>query len=127
MAGWDLKSGGITEYSVTEDRLWSLFNYVFSDSSRKRNTYKFGLIKSLLDNAFNGEETNTGVYYSYEEIFGRFAENYWNLVVKYDLRQMRKDGKSEFSKVETILKAAVDQKQILSSLEFESIDEPTYR
>lgn len=41
--------GEITEYDVTEDRIWSLFNYVFSDSCSKRNTYKFGLIKSLLD------------------------------------------------------------------------------
>lgn len=49
MAGWDLKNGSITEYCVSEDRIWCLFNYVFSDSSRKRNTYKFGLIKSLLD------------------------------------------------------------------------------
>lgn len=49
MAGWDLKNGSITEYCVSEDRIWSLFNYVFTDSSRKRNTYKFGLIKSLLD------------------------------------------------------------------------------
>ena len=46
MAGWNLKSGSITEYDVSEDRIWSLFNYVFSKSSRKRNTYKFGLVKS---------------------------------------------------------------------------------
>lgn len=50
MAGWDLKYGTITEYNINEDRIRSLFNFVFSDSSRKRNTYKFGLIKSLLDN-----------------------------------------------------------------------------
>ena len=37
MAGWNLKSGSITEYDVSEDRIWSLFNYVFSNSSRKRN------------------------------------------------------------------------------------------
>lgn len=41
MAGWDLKSGSITEYEVSEDRIWSLFNYVFSDSSRKRYYYSW--------------------------------------------------------------------------------------
>lgn len=56
MAGWDLKCGSITEYYPSDDRIWSLFNYVFSESSRKRNTYKFGLIKSLLDNAFKGKK-----------------------------------------------------------------------
>ena len=52
MAGWNLKCGAITQTNVNEERIWSLFNFVFSDSSRKRNTYKFGLIKSLLDNSF---------------------------------------------------------------------------
>lgn len=96
---------------------------MFSDSSRKRNTYKFGLIKSLLDNAFNGKRTSDGVYFTYEEIFARFAENYWNLVVKYDLRQMRPDGKSVYSNVENILKQAVMLRGIVSELEFDSIDD----
>lgn len=122
MSGWDLKCGTITEYNISEDRIWTLFNFVFSDSSRKRNTYKFGLIKSLLDNVFNGQKTEHGIYYTYEELFARFAENYWNLVIKYDLRQMRKDGKSIFSKVETILKSTVEDTQILATLEFDSVD-----
>ena len=61
MAGWNLKAGAITEYVVSEDRIWSLFNFVFSDACKKRNTYKFGLIKSLLDIAFSGEMTEQGV------------------------------------------------------------------
>ncbi len=123
MAGWNLKKGIITDYVVSEERIWSLFNFVFSDSSRKRNTYKYGLIKSLLDNIFNGTTTTNGVYFSYEQLFARFAENYWNLVVKYDLRQMRKDGKSTYSKIESIFRMAVCSNEILSSLEFESIEE----
>lgn len=57
MAGWNLKFGELKDNDVSDDRYWSLFNFVFSDSSRKRNTYKFGLIKSILDNLFNGTET----------------------------------------------------------------------
>lgn len=125
MAGWNLKSGSITEYEVSEDRIWSLFNFVFSDSSRKRNTYKFGLIKSLLDNVFNGKHCTEGVFYTYEELFERFAENYWNLVVKYGLHQMRKDGKSIYSKVEAIFMNALEQNPIIGVLEFSSIDAVT--
>lgn len=121
MAGWNLKAGAITEYVVSKDRIWSLFNFVFSDACKKRNTYKFGLIKSLLDSAFSGEMTEQGVRYSYEELFGRFAYNYWNLVVKYDLRQMRKDGKSEFSKIELIFKDVIKENNIFINLEFESL------
>ena len=125
MAGWNLKCGGMTELNVNEERIWSLFNYVFSDSSRKRNTYKFGLIKALLDNSFNGKRLEDGVYFLYEELFERFAENYWNLVVKYDLRQMRKDGKSIYSKVESIFYSFLELNPIIGALEFGSIDKDT--
>lgn len=125
MAGWNLKSGEITEYNVSEEQYWALFNFVFSDGSRKRNTYKFGLIKSLLDNLFGVRLVDNGMFFSYEQLFGKFAENYWNLVVKYDLRQMRKDGRSELSKVESILKAVVTNNDILVNLEFESLDAET--
>lgn len=123
MAGWNLKSGVITEYCVSEDKLWTLFNYVFGNSGRKRNTYKFGFIKAILDSLFNGKQDDEGVYFSYYELFSKFAENYWNLVVKYGVRQMRRDGKSEYSKVEQILKDAVRKDSTLSFIEYESIDE----
>lgn len=58
MAGWDLKCGLITKYDLDEEYIWSLFNYVFSDECRKRNTYKFGLIKAILDNVFSGKAKN---------------------------------------------------------------------
>lgn len=122
MSGWDLKKGVIKEYCLSEDQIWSKFNFVFSDSSRKRNTYKFGLIKSLLDNAFNGCQTNQGVYLSFEQIFSRFAENYWNLVNKFELKQMRSDGRSEYSKIESILKSVITEDNLLQVIEFEAID-----
>ncbi len=123
MAGWNLKSGIITDYHPSEDRIWSLFNFVFSDGSKKRNTYKFGLIKSLLDNTFNGIKQENGIFYTYEELFARFAENYWNLIMKYDLRQMRKDGKSELSRIEVIFKNACITTPVLPLMEFESIND----
>ena len=49
-AGWNQTSGTVREGAIDEDTFWMLFNYVFSDSSAKRTTYKFGLIKSILDN-----------------------------------------------------------------------------
>jgi len=123
MAGWDLKSGEITEYAVSEDKIWSLFNYVFSDASKKRNTYKFGLVKSLLDSVFNGVQKENGIYYSFRELFEHFTYNYWNLIVKYDLRQMRKDKRSTYSRLEVVFQEAIAKNPIISNLEFESIDE----
>ena len=108
-AGWNQTSGSFQEGSISEDTFWMLFNYVFSDSSAKRTTYKFGLIKSILDNLFNSEEEDYSLFISYENLFGKFAENYWNLVTKYQLKQMLPDGKSEYSKIEQIFKALIQE------------------
>ena len=108
-AGWNQTSGTFREGPISEDTFWMLFNYVFSDSSAKRTTYKFGLIKSILANLFNSEREDYSLFISYENLFGKFAENYWNLVTKYHLRQMLPDGKSEYSKIEQIFMALIQE------------------
>ncbi len=121
-AGWKLKSGEILSRQVSNDKLWSVFNYVFS-GSKKRNTYKFGLIKALLDNLFNMTLQGEDYFISYQMIFEKFAQNYWNLVVKYHLKQMRSDGRSEYSKVESIFRNMVNANPIIATLEFDVIGE----
>lgn len=121
-AGWNLKRGSITDRDCSEDYIWSRFNFVFSDSSKKRNSYKFGLIKSLLDNLFNMTENGEDYYISYDLLFEKFSQNYWNLIVKYNLKQMRPDGKSIYSKVEQIFRQAVEANEIIADLEFDSIN-----
>ena len=129
MSGWDRKYGELYKGKVTSEELWASFNYVFSDSSSKRNTYKFGLIKAILDNLFHAvpmvvHET-TEYYISYEYLFGKFAENYWNLIVKYHLRQMISNSQSEYSAIEQIFMKAVEKEPELAEIEFVSIDEKT--
>ena len=103
MPGWNLKTGEFTEARVSEDEYWSLFNYVFSDACRQTNTYKFGLVKAICDQIYNLHESQDGYYLSYKCIFEKFAENYWNLVSRYHLKQMLYNGTSEYSKVELII------------------------
>lgn len=78
-----------------------------------------------MDNLFNGKKKEGGIFLSYDSIFAKFAENYWNLVLKYDLRQMRPDGRSTLSKVEVILKESAAENSIISGLEFETLSENT--
>ena len=125
MAGWNLKNGELNNAYLTDNEYWALFNFVFSESSMKRNTYKFGLVKSILDSLFSGVEKKEGIFLSYENLFSRFAENYWNLVIKYNLKQMRRDGKSEYSRIESIFKLAVKENCIIGGFEFDSLDETT--
>ena len=122
MPGWNLKNGLLIDTLVSEDELWGLFNFVFSDGSRKRNTYKFGFIKAILDNLFSGYWDGDLYVLSYNILFSKFAENYWNIIVKYNLKQQRRDGKSEYSRIESLFKSIVSNNPILSNVNFESID-----
>ena len=114
MRGWDLNRGELSCEYISEDDLWSIFNFVFSENSKKRNTYKFGLVKSILDNLFNAKLYKDSMYFvSYEDLFGKFARNYWKLVAKYELKQMRSDGRSEYSKVETLIQNQIRNNDVL--------------
>lgn len=121
MPGWNLKEGVLVETNVNDDELWSLFNFVFSDSCKKTNTYKFGLIKSICDQVYDIYHDGNGLFLSYEKIFSKFAENYWNLVNTYKLKQMSYNGKSEFSKIELIIKEAVKSYEIPEHVRFQSL------
>ena len=122
MPGWNLREGAITEDRVSSDEYWSLFNYVFSDACRKTNTYKFGLIKAICDQIYNIVDSSLGFSLSYKQIFERFAENYWNLILKYGIRQMSYNGKSEFSKIESIILNASQCYDIPEGTPFTSVN-----
>lgn len=121
-AGWNLAHGDIKKYYVSEDELWAAFNYVFSDSCAKRTTYKFGLIKAILDNLLSVVSTQRGVEITYEELFSKFAESYWNLVTKYKLKQIRKTTISKDSKIEVIFSDMLSRASTLT-LEYETLSE----
>lgn len=123
MAGWQENSGEIKKYIASEDELWSLSNYFFSPSCKKTSTYKFGFFKSVCDSLFSGKTTNRGYEIDFEVIFLRFSECYWNLITKYNLRQMRPNGSSEYSSLETIMHKIVSSNQIIKELEFSSLSD----
>ena len=116
-----LTSGEIQKYYVSEIDLWARFNYVFSDACAKRSTYKFGLIKAILDNLFSVQESPRGMELSYTALFGKFAENYWNIVTKYHLKQMRTDGKTDVTRLERIFYNIMEKSQIAGVIDFDSL------
>jgi len=122
MAGWNSKAGELQYIPLNDDKLWVVFNFVFSDACSKRNTYKFGLVKSILDNLLNCTIVNDEFVLYHHDIFTKFTENYWNLTLKYHLRQMRPDGKSQYSRVEQILIQSKDEFSIPDEVPFDSLD-----
>ncbi|WP_442600033.1 HNH endonuclease domain-containing protein [Neobacillus sp. D3-1R] len=92
-----LQVGEMRASYLTDKEIWSHFNYIFSTKSKNSTTYKFVLIKSILENLYN---VNEKLELNYFQLFGSFAKIYWNLVVHHDLNQINMvDKKSEVQKI----------------------------
>ncbi len=122
---WNSKFGSLNFSSISDDEYWSLFNFVFSESCHKTSTYKFALLKSILDNLLNNMPSENGQMIFYSDLFAKFAESFWNLVVKYHLHQQKPTAEGKTSKIEQIFGEAVKTNPVLENLEFASIKENT--
>ena len=58
---------------------------------------------------------------AYDSLFSKFAENYWNLVAKYHIRQMRYNGQSYVSKLELIIESVLAHSAAIGEIEFENL------
>jgi len=122
---WHSKSGTLNTTTLSDDEYWSLFNYVFVGGAKKTSTYKFALIKAILDNLLNNIPTENGQEILHSNLFEKFTESYWNLVVKYNLHQQLPTKEGKTSKIEQIFKEAIAINPILQNIEFASIGKST--
>lgn len=82
---------------LTDKEIWSHFNFIFSSKSKNSTTYKFVLIKSILENLYN---VNDKLELNYSVLFSSFAKIYWNLVIHHNLNQINMtDKKAEVQKI----------------------------
>lgn len=97
MAGFDLVEGKYRVDDVSPEEMWKSFNRVFSTKTLNSSSYKFIFLKSILDclERYNGKKN-----YTFYEIFERFTEIYWILIVKYGLNQNA--AKSKLTYIEQI-------------------------
>ncbi len=122
---WTTKSGELNSCRLSDAEYWRLFNRFFSGLSNKTTTYKFALLKAILDNLFNNESVAGGERILYSDIFSKFAESFWNLVIKYRLRQKALSSDGKTSKIEQIFHEAVRKEPVLGCIEFAAIEERT--
>ena len=118
---WTTKKGSLEKHVLPESEYWRLFNYFFSDSCRKTSTYKFALLKAILDNLLNNIPQINGEKFFLSDIFAKFAESFWNLVVKYGLHQQKPNIQGQISKIEQIFLRAIKENPLLESMEFAAI------
>ncbi|AST07068.1 HNH endonuclease [Anoxybacillus flavithermus] len=114
--GWKLQVGEIKEQYLTEQRIWQMFNTFFSSKSKNTTTYKFGLIKSIIENLYN---VNENLELSYDLLFESFTKIYWNLVIHHHLRQGNDSVKN--SEVEKVLKNFQERYRIPTSFRFDKL------
>lgn len=116
-AGHELKCGQYRTGQISEDEMWSAFAYLFSEKSRNSTSYKFGFLKSILDNLYN---TDDELRLTFDQLFSKFAEINWNLVLKYRIRQNTpKQGR--ITRLEQVLQGAKERYSIADEIPFESL------
>ncbi|AIY05553.1 HNH endonuclease [Planococcus sp. PAMC 21323] len=77
--GWKLKEGAATYSSVSDDEVWAVCMKVLSTQSVKTTSYKYALLRAILENLY---KTNDNLELNFSQIAESFARLYWNLVVR---------------------------------------------
>lgn len=101
MGGYDLSEGIYKSSNCSEEELWKAFRNVFSTKTLNSSSYKFVFLKSIMDCIHRYNKID----YTFYEIFERFTEIYWILIVKYGLAQNNSNSKETY--IEQILKEYV--------------------
>lgn len=117
-AGFDLKEGDFVHRQISDDEMWSAFAYLFSSKSSNDTSYKYGFLKSILDNLYNVDENLT---LTFDQLFSKFAEIYWNLVLKHHILQKAPTKNQRMSAIERVLLEAQERYMIEEGVPFESL------
>ncbi len=119
-AGYLLKEAEYVDRPLSDDEMWSAFAYLFSSKSVNDTSYKFGFLKSILDNLYN---TDSKLVLTFDQLFSKFAEIYWNLVLKHHIRQKKPGKLNRRSELENALLYGKEKYDILDDIPFESLSE----
>lgn len=117
-AGASLREGFFKEGHLSDDEMWSAFSFLFSPRAMKSASYKFGFLKAILDNLYNTDEN---LVLTFDQLFSKFAEIYWNLVLKHHIRQAPVIAGGKTTKLEQALWSAKAMCPVAEELPFESI------
>lgn len=115
-----LKEAEYEDRPLSDDEMWSAFAYLFSSKSVNDTSYKFGFLKSILDNLYN---TDSKLVLTFDQLFAKFAEIYWNLVLKHHIRQKKPGKLNRRSELENALLYGKEKYDILEDIPFESLSE----
>ncbi|WP_101845490.1 HNH endonuclease domain-containing protein [Halobacillus sp. Marseille-P3879] len=79
-----LRVGELKALYLTEEEVWRIFTIVLTTKSKKSATYKFGLLKAMIENLYQVNEEGK---VTYDQLAYSFTKVYWNLVIHHELEQ----------------------------------------
>ncbi|WP_181348012.1 HNH endonuclease [Thalassobacillus sp. CUG 92003] len=79
-----LRVGELRALYLTEEEIWRTFTIVLTTKSKKSATYKFGLLKAMIENLYQVDEE---AEVTYDQLAYSFTKIYWNLVIHHELEQ----------------------------------------
>lgn len=82
---------------MTDEEIWKALNQFFTHASTKMS-YKYGLLKSLIENLYN---INENLELMFNDVFYSFTKIYWNLVIHHNLWQS--NSKNQISAIQKTL------------------------
>lgn len=112
-AGWQLNEGSIRYSNAPDDQYFAALMKVLSNQSLKTTSYKFGLLRAILENLY---QADTELKITYKQLAHSFAKLYWNLVIEYEYQQGHK------ALIVTILNTIKDAYNIPSKISYDSIN-----
>ncbi len=105
-SGWNATENISPFRKLTPDEVVSLINSALIGNSKRTTSYKFVFFKSILDNLLNVDLNSVPeCFLSFDSISIRFTEIYWNLILRFELKQMPQTANNKISVIERELKS----------------------
>ena len=114
---YKLKVGELREAYLLEEDIWRILTVVLSSKSVKSSTYKYALMKSLIENLYQINERHE---LSYDQLAYSFTKIYWNLIVHHKLINQ---NRGKIARVVTIIKEVQEANSIPAEFVFDKIDD----
>ncbi|WP_226036718.1 HNH endonuclease domain-containing protein [Aquibacillus saliphilus] len=111
-----LKVGELKEEYLTDEEIWRIFTVVLTSQSVKSSTYKYALIKALIENLY---QVNDEFELTYDQLAYSFTKVYWNLIVQHDLV---KQNRGKNARVVSIIKDIQVKHQIPADFSFDKLN-----
>ncbi|MBR1537478.1 MAG: HNH endonuclease [Treponema sp.] len=103
-SGWNSKENLLPFKNLSDQDVITLVNHALLGNSKHATSYKYVFFKSILDNLFNVDlDSKSECFLNFDSISLRFAEIYWNLILRFKLKQMPENTNGKKSVIEKIL------------------------